>query len=178
VRIHPIRREATAVLTHINIQASTEEPKVWNEPVEGDRPVKRRRSLSPPPSFIILPPTRVPTVFEPIPRPFLDLTGIQEEEKRRAQAQVANILAKAAADAEAAAIAGPAKPVPKKEEVAAKKASKPKLTAEEKEAAKDKQLQKLVSPVVVKCLSKYKDKMDHETFKKHAKEVRDPTRNW
>lgn len=93
-----------------------------------------------------------------------------EEEKRKAQAEIANILAKAAADAEAAATAGPATPSVKEEPVA-KKPSKPRLTKEEKEAAKEKQLQKLVSPVVVKCLSKYKDKMDHDTFKKHAKEV-------
>ena len=51
------------------------------------------------------------------------------------------------------------------------KSSKQKMTKEEKEAAKEKQLQKLVSPIVVKCMSKYKDQMDHDTFKKHAKEV-------
>ncbi|KAH9920885.1 SET domain-containing protein [Epithele typhae] len=42
---------------------------------------------------------------------------------------------------------------------------------EEREANKEKRLLKLVGAVVVKCMSKHKDKMDHEQFKKHAKEL-------
>lgn len=88
---------------------------------------------------------------------------------KKQAAQVADILAKAAAAAEAAAL----RPPPSKDEGSSKKpSSKAKLSKEEKEAAKEKQLQKLVSPIVVKCLSKYKDKLDHDAFKKHAKEVR------
>ena len=40
-----------------------------------------------------------------------------------------------------------------------------------KEANKEKRLLKLISPVVVKCMSKHKDQMDHDQFKKYAKEV-------
>jgi histone-lysine N-methyltransferase SETD2 len=36
---------------------------------------------------------------------------------------------------------------------------------------KDKQLLKLVGEVVVKYMSRYREQMDHDTFKKHAKEV-------
>ncbi|KAI0092307.1 hypothetical protein BDY19DRAFT_884269 [Irpex rosettiformis] len=133
------------------------------------RPIKRQRSESPQPVF-----RPAPLIMSPSPNPWFTSPAIKfrdpEEERRKAQAEVANILAKAAADAEAAAAAARATP-PAKEESVAKKPSKPKLSKEEKEAAKEKQLQKLVSPLVVKCLSKYKDKMDHDTFKKHAKEL-------
>ena len=44
-------------------------------------------------------------------------------------------------------------------------------TPEEKEANKEKRLMKLIGAVVVKYMSKYKDQMDHEQFKKYAKEV-------
>ncbi|KAI0688016.1 hypothetical protein BC835DRAFT_1285649 [Cytidiella melzeri] len=142
---------------------------IQRDEAEDDRPSKRRRSLSPVAGFYLAPPTRV-RFGERIYSEPLRPKESEEEVRRKAQAQVADILAKAAADAEAAAAARPAVPA-SKSDVASKKPSKPKLTKEEKEAAKDKQLQKLVSPIVVKCLSKYKDKMDHETFKKHAKEL-------
>jgi [histone H3]-lysine36 N-trimethyltransferase len=42
---------------------------------------------------------------------------------------------------------------------------------EEREKNKEKRLMKLVGAVVVKCMSKYRDDIDHDLFKKHAKEV-------
>ena len=51
------------------------------------------------------------------------------------------------------------------------KGKKKALSAEEVEQLKEKKLLKLVGAVVVKCLSKHRDRMDHDTFKKHAKEV-------
>ncbi|KAF8515699.1 hypothetical protein BU17DRAFT_51508 [Hysterangium stoloniferum] len=38
-------------------------------------------------------------------------------------------------------------------------------------ATKEQRLIKLVGPVVVKCMSKYQGQMDHELFKKHAKQL-------
>jgi histone-lysine N-methyltransferase SETD2 len=54
-----------------------------------------------------------------------------------------------------------------------KKPKSPKkgLTPEEKEANREKRLLKLVGAVVVKCMSKYSKAMDHDLFKKHAKEA-------
>lgn len=43
----------------------------------------------------------------------------------------------------------------------------------EKVVDKEKRLVKLVGEVVVKYMSRYKDQMSHDVFKKHAKEVRD-----
>ncbi|KAL5520449.1 hypothetical protein ACEPAG_9673 [Sanghuangporus baumii] len=51
------------------------------------------------------------------------------------------------------------------------KAHKRNMTPEEKESLKEKRLQKLVGQIVVKCLSKHKDQLDHDTFKKKAKEL-------
>ena len=45
------------------------------------------------------------------------------------------------------------------------------LSKEEKEANKEKRLLKLIGAVVVKCMSKHQKQMDHDMFKKHAKEV-------
>ncbi len=44
-------------------------------------------------------------------------------------------------------------------------------TSEQKEANKEKRLLKLVGAVVVKSMSKYAKSMEHDVFKKHAKEV-------
>lgn len=146
---------------------------MW-EPEPEDRPTKRRRSVSPQPEFIVGAPTELKHPWGLPVSDSLNDSGYQREmarlEEGKRKAQVADILARAAAAAEAAAIA-PA-PQSSKDHSSQKKSSKPKLTKEEKEAAKEKQLQKLVSPIVVKCMSKYKDQMDHDTFKKHAKEVR------
>jgi [histone H3]-lysine36 N-trimethyltransferase len=46
-----------------------------------------------------------------------------------------------------------------------------KQSKEEKEANKEKKLKKLVGAIVVKTMSKYQKHMDHDTFKKYAKEV-------
>jgi hypothetical protein len=52
-----------------------------------------------------------------------------------------------------------------------KEKRKPSLSEEEKEALKEKKLQKMVGAIVVKTMSKYQKYMDHDQFKKHAKEV-------
>ena len=53
-----------------------------------------------------------------------------------------------------------------------KEKKKPGLSKEEKEALKEKKLKKLVGATVVKTMSKYQKYLDHEQFKKYAKEVR------
>lgn len=58
-----------------------------------------------------------------------------------------------------------------KAEKLAARAKKKELSTEEKEALKEKKLLKLIGAVVVKTMSKYQKQMDHEAFKKYAKEV-------
>ena len=52
-----------------------------------------------------------------------------------------------------------------------KEKKKSSLSKEEKEALKEKKLKKMVGAVVVKTMSKYQKYMDHDQFKKYAKEV-------
>lgn len=42
---------------------------------------------------------------------------------------------------------------------------------EDEQAKKDKRLTKLVGDVVVRSMSKYREQMEHDTFKRYAKEV-------
>lgn len=84
--------------------------------------------------------------------------------------------AEAAAAKEAAAIAEAKAKADAAVEKAARKKDKDKLkkkslTSEEHEANKEKRLLKLIGAVVVKSMSKYSKSFDHDTFKKHAKEV-------
>ncbi|OAX37722.1 hypothetical protein K503DRAFT_719344 [Rhizopogon vinicolor AM-OR11-026] len=78
--------------------------------------------------------------------------------------------AKAAAEAEAAKVP-PQLPPPEKKKEKKERPPKKIQTAEEKEANKEKRLLKLVGAVVVKCMSKYSKKLDHDQFKKYAKEL-------
>lgn len=89
------------------------------------------------------------------------------------QELVAAIIAKAQAEAEAAAVApSAAGDAAKADDGARKRSSKhKKMSEEKKEALKEKKLLKLVGAVVVKCMSKYSKRMDHDHFKKHAKEL-------
>lgn len=81
--------------------------------------------------------------------------------------------AAAAAEAERVRIADEAAAATAAEQAAAqKKLARHKQTPEEREANKEKRLLKLVGAVVVKCMSKHQAQMDHDMFKKHAKEVR------
>ncbi|KAF4588782.1 histone methyltransferase set2 [Pleurotus pulmonarius] len=59
----------------------------------------------------------------------------------------------------------------KREERKKRAAGKRHLSAEEKEARKEKRMMKLVGSVVVKCMSNHAQSMDHDTFKKYAKEL-------
>ncbi|KAH7882045.1 hypothetical protein F5I97DRAFT_1817718 [Phlebopus sp. FC_14] len=84
--------------------------------------------------------------------------------------EIADVIAAATAAAEVEA--APTQPTPPVE--IKRKSSKPSRkhqTKEEKEANKEKRLLKLVGGVVVKCMSKYSKQMDHDQFKKYAKEL-------
>lgn len=86
---------------------------------------------------------------------------IAQNEAARQKALAAEEEARQAAEAKA-----------RKEQERRERKAQPKPTAEEKEALKEKRLQKLISPIVVQCMSKYKKELTTEQFKKYAKEVR------
>jgi histone-lysine N-methyltransferase SETD2 len=112
---------------------------------------------------------KVPTTQQPSVR-----RGPSREEVAAviASAAAAEVAAAEAAAAATAAAQADANAVPE-ESVSRKKHRSPKKmqTDEEKEANKEKRLLKLVGAVVVKCMSKHSKAMDHDIFKKHAKEV-------
>lgn len=64
-----------------------------------------------------------------------------------------------------------AKLIEKKQARKEREKKKPIMSREEREALKEKKLKKLVGSVVVKTMSKYQKYMDHDQFKKYAKEV-------
>lgn len=128
-----------------------------------------------------LAPALTPNEAEPpkrVSRPSAHLLAQQRER------DVAAIIAKASAAAEAALAAAAAAPAPdgdkdkeeeekkRREAREARRKKRKQLSQAEKEANKEKRLLKLVGAVVVKCMSKHRDQLDHEQFKKHAKEVR------
>lgn len=75
-------------------------------------------------------------------------------------------LAAAAAEEAAKAAAAEEKAARRKE-----RSQRKAMTAEDKEANKEKRLLKLVGAVVVKCMSKHSKSFDRDSFKRHAKEV-------
>ncbi|TFY61091.1 hypothetical protein EVJ58_g4716 [Rhodofomes roseus] len=104
--------------------------------------------------------------------------------KEQRERDVAAIIAKASAAAEAAlatAVAAPSKAdadkekeeeeQKKREAKEARRKKRKQLSQEEREANKEKRLLKLVGAVIVKCMSKHRDQLDHDQFKKHAKEL-------
>jgi [histone H3]-lysine36 N-trimethyltransferase len=120
---------------------------------------------------------RLKPVSSPRPAAKVEPTPKQDQEKvintgDIAKKAIAEIIEKAAAAAAAASKPEYTLPAEKDESPSKKKKERKHQTPEEKEANKEKRLQKLVGAVVVKCMSKYQKQMDHDAFKKHAKEVR------
>jgi histone-lysine N-methyltransferase SETD2 len=108
-----------------------------------------------------------------IPRVSYHLLQHQVHHQQRKR-EVASIIAAASAKAALGPPPPPPPPPIPLDESGKKASTKPAKkgqTKEEKEANKEKRLLKLVGSVVVKCMSKYQKQMDHEQFKKHAKEV-------
>ncbi|PPQ98680.1 hypothetical protein CVT24_003307 [Panaeolus cyanescens] len=83
-----------------------------------------------------------------------------------AAAQEEAAAAQAAAESKAAAAAEAEKAARRKE-----RSAKKHLSPEEKEARKEKRLMKLVGDVVVKYMSKHASSLDHDSFKKYAREL-------
>jgi hypothetical protein len=88
-------------------------------------------------------------------------------------AAVAAALQKAEEEArELAKAEAEASKIEKKRARKEKEKKKPSLSKEEKEVLKEKKLKKMVGAIVVKTMSGYQKYMDHDQFKKYAKEVR------
>ncbi|TBU31316.1 hypothetical protein BD311DRAFT_863539 [Dichomitus squalens] len=179
-----------------NDDAPAEQVIVFNYD-EDERPSKRSRPEDDFPKFVLpsfsrpRPKTPPPIQYVVEPNSY-QKTMMQRQVEARKQQEIADIIAKAAKAAEEASKPKPAPQaatvdslfglLPKREPIrdwdrkkksssSSSKHKKPHQSKEEKEANKEKRLLKLIGAVVVKCMSKYKDQMDHEHFKKYAKEL-------
>jgi histone-lysine N-methyltransferase SETD2 len=146
-----------------------------------DSPPQKRRYLEP--RFSVKPlgfaPTSIVHVQEwkepgPYDRSVRRLKAV--ETSRQSIAAIIAAATAAAATAAAATSAETPTDAPGVDNTSRKssKSSKKHRTKEEKEGIKEKRLMKLVGAIVVKCMSKYRHEMDHDVFKKHAKEVSVP----
>ena len=162
---------------------------------DDERPSKRSRLQDNFPKFVLpseregsraKTPPKVEHRYQPTVQ---ELEDAQRKAEARRQQSVQAIIAAAAKAAEEAAAKPKPPPVPevrtskshgrdvsgresrKKSSGSSSKPKQKKLSKEEKEANKEKRLLKLIGAVVVKCMSKYKDQLDHDQFKKYAKEV-------
>ncbi|OJT15697.1 Histone-lysine N-methyltransferase, H3 lysine-36 specific [Trametes pubescens] len=173
--------ESSAPILDFNHDSEDERPSKRVRPEDDFPEFKFARSKTPPKHDMKYEST--PIVYAPDPYR-LELNRRAAEARR--QQDVAKIIAAAAAAATAEA--NKPKPEPKasssrkshrdraerereREARKAAKAKHKKLSKEEREANKEKRLLKLIGAVVVKCMSKYKDQMDHDLFKKYAKEL-------
>ncbi|KAK0447892.1 uncharacterized protein EV420DRAFT_864399 [Desarmillaria tabescens] len=94
------------------------------------------------------------------------------EAQRVAAEEAVRAAAEAEEKAKAAAAAKEARAAKKRQHHSSHHSPQKKAeTFEQKEANKEKRLLKLVGAVVVKCMSKYAKSMEHDVFKKHAKEL-------
>ncbi|KAK0189602.1 SET domain-containing protein [Armillaria mellea] len=94
------------------------------------------------------------------------------EAQRLAAEEAQRAVAEAEEKAKAAAATKEARPAKKRQHHSSHHSPQKKPeTSEQKEANKEKRLLKLVGAVVVKSMSKYAKSMEHDVFKKHAKEL-------
>ncbi|OSD00004.1 hypothetical protein PYCCODRAFT_1437753 [Trametes coccinea BRFM310] len=175
------------------IKDGDDEPKpvlTFNHDSEDERPSKRSRPEDDFPAFVLpstlqrpKTPPKLDMYLAPQPDPYQKEMARRAAEARRQQ-DVAAIIAAAAAAAEAAkkSTAEPESkpkdgwsnvypPRSSEKSKASSSSRHKKLSKEEREANKEKRLLKLIGAVVVRCMSKYKDQMDHDLFKKYAKEL-------
>ncbi|KAF9553862.1 SET domain-containing protein [Agrocybe pediades] len=179
-----LRKKASA---HIISTTPAVSNLIYQPPPEAPR--KRHRLLDGETSERKPPPTPKTTLLvSPAEhRAWLRAQEMRSEEQRKQKESIKAIIALAAEDAaakeaEAAAAAAAAEAEAKAQaEAAAEKAARRKeralkkektsLSAEEKEANKEKRLLKLVGAIVVKCMSKHAKSFDKETFKSYAKQL-------
>ncbi|EMD35141.1 hypothetical protein CERSUDRAFT_54162 [Gelatoporia subvermispora B] len=131
----------------------------------GIKPLGYRQSQAAPPSTV-----QTPRHEAPQPKPVSYAPKKEDIAATIAAAQRAALAAKQAAEQEAAAKAAEERKREAKE-ARQRDHKHQKQSNEEREANKEKRLMKLVGAIVVKCMSKYQKQMDHDTFKKHAKEI-------
>ncbi|KAI6009958.1 hypothetical protein EDC04DRAFT_837620 [Pisolithus marmoratus] len=154
------------------------------DPHDDSRPLKKSRREGDDVEFKLASPTaRSASCSEPRPvkvmqTPEPAAVYVAAEQRKEIAAVIAAATAAAEAEAAriaaAAAAAATANALPTMSDAEHRKkakSSRKHQTKEEKEAHKEKRLVKLIGCVVVKCMSRYAKQLDHDQFKKYAKEL-------
>lgn len=99
----------------------------------------------------------------------LKLDAIIAMAEQTVQAQAAAAAVEATASPQAGSSRSGSRPA--EDEERRKRQKRTHMTEEELAEQKERRLRKLIGAVVVKSMNKYKDMMEHDTFKKYAREV-------
>ena len=135
------------------------------------RPARQpRRPPSPPPDLLVHAAAANYERYMTVQATRAELAAIISAAAAKEAARAAEAEAKAKADAEKDE--GLTVDREEKERRRKERKEKEKNRREEKEANMHKRLLKLISPVVVRTMSRHRARMDVDVFKKHAKEVR------
>ncbi|WVN89997.1 histone-lysine N-methyltransferase, H3 lysine-36 specific [Cryptococcus depauperatus CBS 7841] len=157
----------TQTIAEANTISAARRPDVWENTTEIQLDIApiRARPLLPTRSRPLPPSAAKKTLAASADRLKLDAIIAMAEQTAQVQA---------AADASASPVEGPSRsgsrPADGDEERRKRHKKSHNLTEEELAAQKEKRLMKLIGEVVVKSMSKYKEQMEHDTFKRYARE--------
>ncbi|OXM77986.1 histone-lysine N-methyltransferase, H3 lysine-36 specific [Cryptococcus neoformans Bt63] len=167
----------TQTIAEANVVSAARRPDAWENTQEiqidiapvrpRTLPVSRPRPHPPPPP----PPVKKPALNSMTSTDRLKLDAIIAMAEQTVQAQAAAAAVEATASSQAGSSRSGSRPA--EDEERRKRQKRTHMTEEELAEQKEKKLRKLIGAVVVKSMNKYKDMMEHDTFKKYARECTD-----
>ncbi|KAL0247073.1 histone-lysine N-methyltransferase, H3 lysine-36 specific [Cryptococcus tetragattii IND107] len=166
----------TQTIAEANIVSAARRPDAWENTQEiqidiapvrpRTLPVSRPRPPPPPP-----PPVKKPALNSMTSTDRLKLDAIIAMAEQTVQAQAAAAAVEATASPQAGSSRSGSRPA--EDEERRKRQKRTHMTEEELAEQKERRLRKLIGAVVVKSMNKYKDMIEHDTFKKYARECTD-----
>ncbi|KIR31664.1 histone-lysine N-methyltransferase, H3 lysine-36 specific [Cryptococcus deuterogattii MMRL2647] len=166
----------TQTIAEANVVSAARRPDAWENTQEikidiapvrpRTLPVSRPRPPPPPP-----PPVKRPALNSMTSTDRLKLDAIIAMAEQTVQAQAAAAAVEATASPQAGSSRSGSRPA--EDEERRKRQKRTHMTEEELAEQKERRLRKLIGAVVVKSMNKYKDMIEHDTFKKYARECTD-----
>ncbi|KIR51964.1 histone-lysine N-methyltransferase, H3 lysine-36 specific [Cryptococcus gattii Ru294] len=166
----------TQTIAEANVVSAARRPDAWENTQEiqidiapvrpRTLPVSRPRPPLPPP-----PPVKKPALNSVASTDRLKLDAIIAMAEQTVQAQAAAAAVEATASPQAGSSRSGSRPA--EDEERRKRQKRTHMTEEELAEQKERRLRKLIGAVVVKSMNKYKDMIEHDTFKKYARECTD-----
>ncbi|WVO21645.1 histone-lysine N-methyltransferase, H3 lysine-36 specific [Cryptococcus decagattii] len=166
----------TQTIAEANVVSAARRPDAWENTQEiqidiapvrpRTLPVSRPRPPPPPP-----PPVKKPALNSMTSTDRLKLDAIIAMAEQTVQAQAAAAAVETTASPQAGSSRSGSRPA--EDEERRKRQKRTHMTEEELAEQKERRLRKLIGAVVVKSMNKYKDMIEHDTFKKYARECTD-----